>query len=164
VLVGVAAQYVPDYVAPKREGRVVIDQVRAAEKFPVAAIAVAYRKIIDGHGAANPRGSEPDYNQRRASSHGQFCSLCSVADIYFGSAGTIEVTTAFPSRVKGFRMNFFSAERPVVLIVEDDFLIRMHAAEMIADAGFDVVEAASADQAILILEARLDNTVVFTDI
>jgi two-component system, response regulator PdtaR len=40
----------------------------------------------------------------------------------------------------------------------------MHAAEMFADAGFDVVEAASADEAILALEARLDITVVFTDI
>jgi CheY-like chemotaxis protein len=58
----------------------------------------------------------------------------------------------------------FSAKRPVVLIVEDDFLIRMNAAEMIAVAGFDVIEAASADEAILILEDRFDITVVFTDI
>jgi len=57
-----------------------------------------------------------------------------------------------------------TAKRPVVLIVEDDFLIRMHAAEMIADAGFDIVAAASADEAILVLEVRLDITVVFTDI
>lgn len=61
-------------------------------------------------------------------------------------------------------MNFSSAKRPMVLVVEDDFLIRMHAAEMITDAGFDVVEAANADAAILILEDRLDVTVVFTDI
>ena len=40
----------------------------------------------------------------------------------------------------------------------------MHAAEMIAGAGFDVIEAANADEAIIILEARLDITVVFTDI
>ena len=61
-------------------------------------------------------------------------------------------------------MSDLTAKRPVVLIVEDDFLIRMHAAEMIEDAGFDVVEAASADEAILVLEVRLDITVVFTDI
>jgi DNA-binding NtrC family response regulator len=35
---------------------------------------------------------------------------------------------------------------------------------MIEDAGFDVVEAADADEAIVILEARLDIRVVFTDI
>ena len=35
-------------------------------------------------------------------------------------------------------MSDCTATHPVVLIVEDDFLIRMHAAEMIAAAGFDV--------------------------
>src|SRR5471030_5770 len=40
----------------------------------------------------------------------------------------------------------------------------MNAAEMIGEAGFDVVEAANADQAIAILEARPDIHVVFTDI
>jgi CheY-like chemotaxis protein len=57
-----------------------------------------------------------------------------------------------------------ATSRPVILIVEDDFLLRMNAAEMIGDSGFDVVEAASADEAIAILEARPDIHVVFTDI
>jgi CheY-like chemotaxis protein len=52
----------------------------------------------------------------------------------------------------------------VVLIVEDEFLIRMDAVDMVRSAGFDVVEAANADDAILILERRLDITVVFTDV
>jgi CheY-like chemotaxis protein len=52
----------------------------------------------------------------------------------------------------------------VVLIVEDEFLLRVDAAEMIEAAGFEVVEAGNADQAIRILEARPDITVVFTDI
>ena len=55
-------------------------------------------------------------------------------------------------------------KRHVVLIVEDEFLIRMDAVDMIRAAGFEVVEAADADEAILILEDRLDITVVFTDI
>jgi CheY-like chemotaxis protein len=55
-------------------------------------------------------------------------------------------------------------KRHVVLIVEDEFLIRMDAVDIIRDAGFDVVDAESADEAILILERRLDITVVFTDI
>jgi CheY-like chemotaxis protein len=54
--------------------------------------------------------------------------------------------------------------RPVVLIVEDEFLLRMDAVDMIAGAGYEVVEAANADEAIEILEARRDITVVFTDI
>ena len=57
-----------------------------------------------------------------------------------------------------------AASRPVVLIVEDEFMLRMDAADVIADAGFDVVEAGDADEAIAILEARPDIHVVFTDI
>lgn len=57
-----------------------------------------------------------------------------------------------------------SAKRPVILVVEDELLIRMHAVEMIEHAGFEVVEAANADEAISILEARSDITVIFTDI
>jgi CheY-like chemotaxis protein len=55
-------------------------------------------------------------------------------------------------------------KQPVVLIVEDEFLIRMDARDMVRSAGFEVVEAENADEAILILEDRLDITVVFTDV
>jgi CheY-like chemotaxis protein len=61
-------------------------------------------------------------------------------------------------------MGLVEARRPVVLIVEDEFLLRMDAAEMIGAAGFEVIEAANADEAIEVLEARRDITVVFTDI
>jgi CheY-like chemotaxis protein len=61
-------------------------------------------------------------------------------------------------------MGLVELKRPVVLIVEDEFLLRMDAVDMIASAGFDVVEAANADEAIEILESRPDITVVFTDI
>ena len=61
-------------------------------------------------------------------------------------------------------MGLAASNRPVVLIVEDEFLLRMDAVDMIARAGFEVVEAANADQAIEILESRRDITVVFTDI
>ncbi len=57
-----------------------------------------------------------------------------------------------------------SSKRPVVLIVEDELLLRTSAVEMIADAGFEVIEAGNADEAIDVLEARRDITVVFTDI
>src|SRR5258708_9390406 len=61
-------------------------------------------------------------------------------------------------------MGLAQSRRPVVLIVEDEFLLRMDAVDMIAAAGFEVVEAGNADEAIDILEARRDITVVFTDI
>ena len=53
---------------------------------------------------------------------------------------------------------------PVVLVVEDQPLLRMMAVDMVEDAGFEVVEAADADEAIAILEARADIRIVFTDV
>ena len=64
----------------------------------------------------------------------------------------------------GINNDHFYNKRLVVLVVEDEFLLRTNAAEMIADAGFDVVEARDADEAIAILETRPDIHVVFTDI
>jgi CheY-like chemotaxis protein len=61
-------------------------------------------------------------------------------------------------------MGLVDGRRPVILVVEDEFLLRMDAAEMVAAAGFVVVEAANADEAIEILETRSDIAVVFTDI
>lgn len=58
----------------------------------------------------------------------------------------------------------YAAKRPVVLVVEDDLLIRLHAAQMIEEAEFEVIEASNADEAIAILEARSDIAVLFTDI
>jgi two-component system, response regulator PdtaR len=55
-------------------------------------------------------------------------------------------------------------KRPVVLIVEDEFLLRKYATGTIEDTGFEVVKAGNADEAIAIPEARPDIRVVFTDI
>jgi len=63
-----------------------------------------------------------------------------------------------------FRIVAGATSRQVVLIVEDESLVRMTAVDMIEEAGFDVLEATNADEAILLLEARPDITVVFTDI
>ena len=61
-------------------------------------------------------------------------------------------------------MGLVVPNRPVILVVEDDFLLRMNAADIIRDAGFDVLEASNADEAIIILESRNDISVVFTDV
>jgi CheY-like chemotaxis protein len=62
------------------------------------------------------------------------------------------------------RMGLSAFKRPAVLIVEDEFLLRMDAVDIIATAGFEVVEAADADEAIEILESRSDIAVIFTDV
>jgi len=51
-----------------------------------------------------------------------------------------------------------------VLVVEDEFLCRLHAINLIEGAGYTAVEAANADEAIVILEGRKDIRIVFTDI
>ena len=52
----------------------------------------------------------------------------------------------------------------VVLVVEDEMLVRMIAAEVPAEAGFTVIECASAEEALAVLHARADVQVVFTDV
>ena len=51
-----------------------------------------------------------------------------------------------------------------VLVVEDDALIRLSAVDLVTSAGFEAIEAANADEAIRILEARQDIRLVFTDV
>jgi CheY-like chemotaxis protein len=58
-----------------------------------------------------------------------------------------------------------SAKRKdIVLVVEDDVLVRMNTADVIRDLGFSVLEAVDADQAIALLESTPAITVLFTDI
>ncbi len=61
-------------------------------------------------------------------------------------------------------MGLDKSRRPIVLVVEDDHLLRLDATDMVESAGFEVIEAANADEAISILESRNDIAVVFTDI
>jgi two-component sensor histidine kinase/CheY-like chemotaxis protein len=57
-----------------------------------------------------------------------------------------------------------STNVPKVLVVEDEMVLRMRAADIVEDAGFTPVEAVNADEAIAILESRSDIAVLFTDI
>lgn len=57
-----------------------------------------------------------------------------------------------------------SKSPPVVLIVEDDPLLRMLAVEVVEEAGFVALEAGDADEAIALLEFRPDISLLFTDI
>lgn len=57
-----------------------------------------------------------------------------------------------------------SVPQPVLLVVEDEPLLRMMAVDLGEDAGFEVVEAANAAEAVAILQVRTDIRIVFTDI
>lgn len=57
-----------------------------------------------------------------------------------------------------------ASQKPVVLVVEDEILLRMDAVDLLEEAGFDVLDAANADEAIELLESRNDIAVVVTDL
>ena len=61
-------------------------------------------------------------------------------------------------------MSLAKPVQTVVLLVEDEPVIRMCAADVLEDEGFEVIEAATAQAALKILEKRDDVTAVFTDI
>jgi two-component system, response regulator PdtaR len=52
----------------------------------------------------------------------------------------------------------------IILVVEDEPLIRMHGIDILEDAGFDVLEAANADEAMVILNAGTQVHLVFSDV
>jgi CheY-like chemotaxis protein len=52
----------------------------------------------------------------------------------------------------------------VVLVVEDEAIVRFMTVTSLEEAGFPVIEAANADEAVRILESRSDIRIVFTDI
>jgi DNA-binding NtrC family response regulator len=52
----------------------------------------------------------------------------------------------------------------VVLIVEDDMVLRMLAVDMVMDAGYTALEALDAAEAFVILESRSDIALMCTDI
>lgn len=55
-------------------------------------------------------------------------------------------------------------DAPRILIVEDEFLIRMVVADHLRDAGFHVTEAFNGDEAIEILKSGAAVDLVFTDV
>jgi len=61
-------------------------------------------------------------------------------------------------------MSSHSPNRPAVLVVEDEPLLRMDAVDLIEDAGFKTYEAGSADAAIEIIRNHEDICFLFTDI
>ena len=54
--------------------------------------------------------------------------------------------------------------RAVVLIVEDESLVRMMVIELFEDEGFEVLEATNADEALQVFERRNDVSLLFTDV
>ena len=57
-----------------------------------------------------------------------------------------------------------AGDSPVVMVVEDEFLIRIMITDELRTAGYEVVECGTADEAIDILRSGISVGVIFTDI
>jgi CheY-like chemotaxis protein len=55
-------------------------------------------------------------------------------------------------------------ERIVVVVAEDQLLVRMFTSDFLDEAGYKVFEACHADDALLLLEERTDVQVLMTDV
>jgi CheY-like chemotaxis protein len=56
------------------------------------------------------------------------------------------------------------SQRAVVLLVDDEVLLRMLGVDLLEEAGFAVIEASNADEALAALHARPEVRVLFTDV
>jgi CheY-like chemotaxis protein len=54
--------------------------------------------------------------------------------------------------------------RPRVMVVEDEFVIRMTLSEALTDEGFDVMEASSAEEALEMVDADAPLALLLTDV
>jgi CheY-like chemotaxis protein len=82
------------------------------------------------------------------------------AAVLMTGADLFHLRTKYPSMM----ILDHSVVPPVVLVVEDEMLLRMRAVDMVEDAGYTPVEAADADEAVAILESRSDIALVLTDV
>lgn len=61
-------------------------------------------------------------------------------------------------------MQMVASNSAVVLIVEDEPLIRFNILDVLEDVGHVALEAASADEALVVLKGRQDVDILFTDV
>ena len=57
-----------------------------------------------------------------------------------------------------------TSRRLPVLIIEDEPILRIDIADMVERAGFEPIEVTNVDEAILVLEQRLDIRIVYMDL
>lgn len=52
----------------------------------------------------------------------------------------------------------------IVLLIEDEALLRMHGVDILEEAGFIVIEACNADEAIILLDKHHEIRLIFSDV
>jgi two-component system, response regulator PdtaR len=93
------------------------------------------------------------------------CACCAIPHTFFRHGrATDALNPTFGLRAHATWIVGVFMVPPVVLVVEDEVLVRMNAVSLLEEAGFGVLEAGTADDAIALLESRQDIRIVFTDI
>jgi two-component system, response regulator PdtaR len=72
--------------------------------------------------------------------------------------------TGWPDQAFAIMAETKTPPEPLILVVEDEELLRLFAADLLEEHGFRVVEARNAAAALKVLEARDDVRLLFTDI
>jgi two-component system, response regulator PdtaR len=80
--------------------------------------------------------------------------------------GTLSQSRGSTSQSRNNRpIKLMTPSSPIcVLVVEDEVFTRLHAVDLVEEAGYTAIEASNADEAIAVLEARKDIRIVLTDI
>lgn len=79
----------------------------------------------------------------------------------------VALKTTWADTATSFSMAFSShpsASPATILVVEDEFLIRFVVSDELRDAGFSVVEASNADEALEIVHSGLPIGLIFSDV
>lgn len=66
--------------------------------------------------------------------------------------------------VSAAKMLVSQPDAACILVVEDEFLIRFMISEIIRDAGYTVIEAANADEAMDVIQSEVQVDLVFSDV
>ena len=61
-------------------------------------------------------------------------------------------------------MTLLSPTKPVILVVDDEALLRLNAIDLMEEAGFDAFESGNAEDALVQLDQHPEVSVLFTDI
>jgi two-component system, response regulator PdtaR len=83
-----------------------------------------------------------------------------------GGTNSLPIGSVASGGGKGFMVpaEVVALREPVLLVVEDEVLIRLSVSDFLRNEGFIVIEAGSAREALTVLKARSDVSLVVTDI
>jgi CheY-like chemotaxis protein len=140
--------------APRRSLQTVTDLTPPGIKFLLKSVLVELRM----YGTVQPTGPLKELERFRLRKSGR--------DQSENESGELKPSfVAWPDEGRPVRVSAAKAiNAGVVLVVEDEFLVRTEIADHLRDAGYDVLETATGEEAIALCKSDSSIDMVFTDI